>query len=599
MMKRRYALGLILSFLLIAVKGFAYDLQFNGICYNIINGNNVEVTKGGSYKGIIVIPDKFTFNAKDYNVTSIGEYAFYNCSELTSIQLPNSVTSIGHHAFHYCRGLKSITIPSFVKSIGDRAFDYCDVLSSITIPNSVKSIGEYAFEGCSKLISIISKIEVPFPINENVFTNYSRPVLTVPSGTASAYRSTAGWNNFINIEEEKDSHDSDGSNVTIISDGITYSCDPSTQNATVQKVDEGKQDIDIKEKVDNYTVTSIADGALSQRTFNYVSIPSSVTSITLNTFSYSILGALIWNAQTDFLQDAIKNMIIYSNFLLYVRPSSNIPWSVRSRVQNIVVGDKAESIILSDGSMFCCPKEFTADNISYTHEYTKETGLRETGGGKGWESIALPFDVTMIEHKEKGVITPFASYKEGYGQKPFWLYELGDNGFKKTGVIKANTPYIIAMPNNESYDSDYILAGNVTFSAKDAKVIETDKLNKPSSNGKTFIPTFKTVQCSSSVYALTNSGSTPGSSFQARQRDVYPFEAYMTTSSGARSIEIEFDDGTTEVDEIPLVGSNGGGVRVYSLGGQLLINTDRSNWESLWQRLPSGVYIVNNKKVIR
>ena len=88
------------------------------------------------------------------SVTSIGNYAFYNCSSLTSIEIPNSVTSIGNYAFYNCSSLTSIEIPNSVTSIGGSAFCNCSSLTSIEIPNSVTSIGGSAFFGCSKLESI-------------------------------------------------------------------------------------------------------------------------------------------------------------------------------------------------------------------------------------------------------------------------------------------------------------------------------------------------------------------------------------------------------------------------------------------------------------
>ena len=89
------------------------------------------------------------------SVTSIGDYAFYYYSSLSSITIPNSVTSIGDSAFYRCFGLTAVTIGNSVTSIGNSAFYYCESLTYVTIPNSVTSIGDDAFCGCSNLDSII------------------------------------------------------------------------------------------------------------------------------------------------------------------------------------------------------------------------------------------------------------------------------------------------------------------------------------------------------------------------------------------------------------------------------------------------------------
>ena len=112
---------------------------------NSVTSIGDEAFDGCSSLTSIVIPD---------SVTSIGDWAFSGCSGLTSITIPNSVTSIGDYAFYNCSGLTSITIPNSVTSIGDWAFYDCSGLTSITIPNSVTSIGDYAFYDCSSLTSI-------------------------------------------------------------------------------------------------------------------------------------------------------------------------------------------------------------------------------------------------------------------------------------------------------------------------------------------------------------------------------------------------------------------------------------------------------------
>ena len=93
----------------------------------------------------IVIPDR---------VTSVGEYAFSECSALTSVTIGNSVTSIGEYAFTECSALTSVTIPDSVTSIVEGAFYDCSGLKSIEIPNSVTSIEYLIFAYCSSLTSV-------------------------------------------------------------------------------------------------------------------------------------------------------------------------------------------------------------------------------------------------------------------------------------------------------------------------------------------------------------------------------------------------------------------------------------------------------------
>ena len=109
---------------------------------------------------MIEVPVYFAYNLDipsiniPNNITSIGRWAFYNCSSLTSITIPNSVTKIDDFAFYGCSSLTSIIIPNNVTNISYGAFSGCSSLTSITIPNSVTEIGEWAFCRCSSLTSI-------------------------------------------------------------------------------------------------------------------------------------------------------------------------------------------------------------------------------------------------------------------------------------------------------------------------------------------------------------------------------------------------------------------------------------------------------------
>ena len=162
---------LLLAMILLPLVASAHDIEVQNadgktIYYNYINnGTELEVTFRGyrydsysnEYQGNVAIPEEVTYMNRTRKVTSIGDFAFYRCSGLTSITIPNSVTSIGDYAFFDCFKLTSVTIPNSVTIIGESAFWSCSGLTSITIPNSVTSIGRYAFEYCSGLKKVIVK----------------------------------------------------------------------------------------------------------------------------------------------------------------------------------------------------------------------------------------------------------------------------------------------------------------------------------------------------------------------------------------------------------------------------------------------------------
>lgn len=148
----------LLSFLLVLlpIVASADAVEIDGIYYNLVaKVKQAEVTSNpNKYIGDIVIPEKVIKDDIEYDVILISGNAFYNCSGLTSLTIPNSVTSIGYGAFYGCSGLTSVTIPNSVTYIGDVAFSYCSSLTTLTIPNSVTSIGNDAFSYCTGLTSI-------------------------------------------------------------------------------------------------------------------------------------------------------------------------------------------------------------------------------------------------------------------------------------------------------------------------------------------------------------------------------------------------------------------------------------------------------------
>ena len=118
-------------------------------------------------------------------VTSIGNYAFEDCSSLTSIEIPNSVTSIGGQAFSNCSSLTSIEIPDGITSIEGGAFEYCSSLTSVTIPNSVTSIGGQTFQNCSSLTSVTIPNSVTSIGNDAFYNCSGLTSIEIPNSVTS------------------------------------------------------------------------------------------------------------------------------------------------------------------------------------------------------------------------------------------------------------------------------------------------------------------------------------------------------------------------------------------------------------------------------
>ena len=160
--------------------------------FTVANGE-ATVTGASPVSGVLEIPSTLG----GCPVTSIGEFAVYYCTSLTSVTIPEGVTSIGEWAFSHCHGLTSVTIPSSVMGIGNCAFRGCSGLTSVTIPSSVTSIGHSAFRECSKLTEIVVATGNPSYCSvEGILYNKSKSVLiqcpgnkegsvTIPSSVTS------------------------------------------------------------------------------------------------------------------------------------------------------------------------------------------------------------------------------------------------------------------------------------------------------------------------------------------------------------------------------------------------------------------------------
>lgn len=183
-------------------KAFAYDIAVPNsdgvyICYVWANSEKTELAVTYSsystytgrysnyYSGNVVIPESVIYEGNSYKVTSIGEHAFVECKNLTSVTIPNSITSIKFRAFWCCTSLTSVSIPSSVTSIGSDAFEGCSGLTAITISNGAISIGSGAFHLCKLLTSVTIPNSVT-TIGSSAFSGCSSlPFISIPNSVTS------------------------------------------------------------------------------------------------------------------------------------------------------------------------------------------------------------------------------------------------------------------------------------------------------------------------------------------------------------------------------------------------------------------------------
>jgi len=292
-------------------------------------------------------------------VTSIGNYAFEECSGLTSITIPNSVTSIGDFAFWNCCRLTSITIPNSVTTIGEFAFENCSDLTSITIPNSVTSIGESTFNNCSGLTSIT----IPNSVTDIAWSAFQNCYFSIESFINNTNLSSSDcdyWGATI-VDQEKP----DG---VLIKDNAVVFCRVWATSVTIPNC-----------------VTSIGDRAFYGCSgLTSITIPSSVTSIGYSAFEgCDGLRSITYNCKQ------IENW--FSN-------------EVKQNITEIFIGDNVTSIgsstfsgcssltsvHISDLSAWCSISfsGFDSNPLNYAHHLYMD--------GQEVTNLVIPNNVTSI-----------------------------------------------------------------------------------------------------------------------------------------------------------------------------------------------------------
>ena len=298
-MRRLLILLLLLQTTLIAS---AYDIEVNGICFNLTSDSTVAVTyldfirmNEDYYIGDVVVPASINYKGKKYAVTAIGQKAFLGSSYLTSVALPSSIITIGDRAFGNCPALVSVEIPEGVKELED-AFASSDRLKSIVIPSTVTRISSRFIMNCQTRKEVICKPLTPptitddFPIDDY---DYNKCTLIVPKESIEAYRAADKWNLFnkiggYTVDKKKGGMNLEMAFAEFTENGLKYMVTSESQKEVMLYGYDGEKptgELTIPAKVRGYAVTSIG-GRVFERCENLtmVTIPNSVTSVGYRAF---------------------------------------------------------------------------------------------------------------------------------------------------------------------------------------------------------------------------------------------------------------------------------------------------------------------------
>lgn len=243
------------------LQGDMKEAEVDGMTYQYVTGDKVAtLIKGATKEKVLTIPTSVTIDGTPYEIKTINESALANISTIESLYISEGIDSIADNAFRNCANLNKVSLPATLRKLGDNAFSKCD-----------------------KLIHIETAIKTPIAISENVFTEtaYANATLYVPVSTAAQYAETEVWKKFKTVLE--------GSTSEVKVEGMTYICVPNLKVAKLTKGLDKPSVVKVPSKIfvdgKSYYVVGIERSAFyGLSNLEKVIIPDSIKTIGMEAF---------------------------------------------------------------------------------------------------------------------------------------------------------------------------------------------------------------------------------------------------------------------------------------------------------------------------